>query len=38
MIKYINIVIEIKTNLKPLDLLKVCNSIEKKLTKKLNLP
>jgi 2-amino-4-hydroxy-6-hydroxymethyldihydropteridine diphosphokinase len=32
--KYINIVIEIKTNLKPLDLLKVCNSIEKSLGRK----
>ncbi len=32
--KYINIVIEIKTNLKPLDLLNICNLIEKKLGRK----
>jgi 2-amino-4-hydroxy-6-hydroxymethyldihydropteridine diphosphokinase len=32
--KFINIVIEIKTNLMPLDLLKTCNIIEKKLGRK----
>ena len=32
--KFINIVIEIKTNLPPLELLKICNFIEKKLGRK----
>ena len=32
--KFINIVIEIKTDLKPLELLKICNLIEKKLGRK----
>ncbi|MDA7573200.1 2-amino-4-hydroxy-6-hydroxymethyldihydropteridine diphosphokinase [Candidatus Pelagibacter sp.] len=32
--KYINIILEVITNLAPLDLLKVCNSIEKKLGRK----
>jgi 2-amino-4-hydroxy-6-hydroxymethyldihydropteridine diphosphokinase len=32
--KFINIVVEIKTNLAPLELLKICNLIEKKLGRK----